>query len=78
MNNKIFIMFNIIYFGFTWLILPYVPNPIIFGWIPLQLFLIFGLPIIAAIVWGVHFNRFFKTQDHVDEILKEGGDNNGR
>lgn len=69
----LFIVFNIIYFAFTWFLLPYVPNPILFGWIPLQLLLIFGLPVIAAIVWGTYFNGFFKTQNHVDELLNDKG-----
>lgn len=69
-----FWVFNILYFGFTWILLPYVPNPIIFGWIPLQLFLIFGLPVIAAIVWGLYFKGFFRTQDHVDKLLKDKGE----
>jgi len=61
----LFILFNIVYFTFDWIFLPYMPNPIIFGWIPLQMFLMFGSPIVAALVWAAYFNGFFKTQSHV-------------
>ena len=38
------------------------PNPIVFGWLPLQLGILLFLPVPAAIVWGIYFNAFFKTQ----------------
>lgn len=65
-TNTLFIIFNILYFTFDWVLLPYVPNPILFGWIPLQFFLLFGSPVIAAVIWGLYFNSFFNTQKHVD------------
>lgn len=61
----LFIIFNVVYFFFDWTLLPYVPNTILFGWIPLQMFLLFVVPILGAIVWGIYFNAFFKTQKHV-------------
>ncbi|MBY7144569.1 hypothetical protein KFZ56_16225 [Virgibacillus sp. NKC19-3] len=61
----LFILFNVIYFTFDWILLPYVPNPVLFGWIPLQLILLFATPLVAAFVWGIYFNYFFKTQRHV-------------
>ncbi|WP_408008425.1 hypothetical protein ACJROX_27850 [Pseudalkalibacillus sp. A8] len=61
----LFIVFNIAYFTFDWILIPYLPNPILFGWLPLQMFLLFAAPIIAAILWGLYFNAFFNTQQHV-------------
>lgn len=70
----LFVLFNVIYFTFDWIILPYVPNPILFGWIPLQLFLLFGTPLIAAFIWGLYFQGFFNTQKHVRYDNQAGGD----
>ncbi|GGK01496.1 hypothetical protein GCM10007063_24740 [Lentibacillus kapialis] len=64
-KKVLFILFNVVYFTFDWIVLPYVPNPILFGWIPLQMFLLFTLPLVAATVWGFYFNNFFNTQKHV-------------
>ncbi|CAI9392970.1 MULTISPECIES: hypothetical protein [Bacillaceae] len=61
----LFILFNIVYFVFDWMVIPYLPNPLLFNWLPLQMFLLFALPIVGAIVWGLYFNSFFKTQKHV-------------
>lgn len=61
-----FIIFNIIYFFVDYIVIPYLPNPILFGWMPLQLFAMFAMPLLAAVVWGTYFNAFFKTQKHVD------------
>lgn len=64
--KNLFLIFNIAYFAFDWLLIPYVPNPILFGWLPLQMFLMFGVPIIAAVVWALYYNTFFNTQKHVN------------
>lgn len=61
----LFVIFNIVYFAFNWLLIPYIPNPLLFGWMPLQMFMLFFTPIVAATVWGLYFNAFFKTQKHV-------------
>ncbi|GIN22287.1 MAG TPA: hypothetical protein DEO65_12930 [Bacillus bacterium] len=62
----LFILFNVAYFTFDWMLIPYMPNPLLFGWMPLQMFLLFGLPLVAATVWAIYYNAFFKTQSHVD------------
>ncbi|MFS0646285.1 MULTISPECIES: hypothetical protein [Siminovitchia] len=62
----LFILFNVAYFTFDWMLIPYMPNPLLFGWMPLQMFLLFGLPLVAALVWALYYNTFFKTQEHVD------------
>ncbi|MFD1708150.1 hypothetical protein ACFSCZ_15615 [Siminovitchia sediminis] len=62
----LFILFNIVYFGFNWMLIPYMPNPLIFGWMPFQLFLMFATPLGAAFVWALYYNAFFETQKHVN------------
>ena len=57
-----FLIFNIIYFFFDYIVVTVLPNPVLFGWLPLQLGILLFLPVPAAIVWGIYFNAFFKTQ----------------
>ena len=47
-----FVIFNIIYFFFDYIVVTVLPNPILFGWLPLQLGILLFLPVPAAIVWG--------------------------
>ena len=66
----LFVLFNICYFLFDYVIVTMIPNPILFGWLPLQLCVLFFLPVPASVVWGLYFNAFFKTQKHVDYSKK--------
>lgn len=59
MSKWAFIIFNICFFFFDYIMIPYLPNPLIFGWLPLQAFALFVAPILAAVVWGYHFNRIY-------------------
>lgn len=61
----LFIVFNIFYFFVDYILVTLIPNPILFGWLPLQLAILLFWPIVAAIVWGLYFNAFFDTQSHV-------------
>lgn len=60
-----FIIFNIVYFFTDYIAVTFMPNPVLFGWLPLQLCLLLFFPIIGATVWGIYFNAFFNTQNHV-------------
>lgn len=60
-----FVIFNIIYFFVDYALVTVLPNPLLFGWLPLQLCILLFLPVPAAIVWGIYFNAFFNTQEHV-------------
>lgn len=62
--KTIFILFNIIYFSFNWFFIPYMPNGLVFGWMPFQMFLLFATPLVAALVWGLYYNAFFKKQTY--------------
>ncbi|NGP46651.1 hypothetical protein G4V62_17495 [Bacillaceae bacterium SIJ1] len=64
-NKVLFIIFNSVYFFFNWILIPYMPNPLIFGWMPLQMFLMFSTPLIAAFVWWLYYHHFFKAQTNV-------------
>jgi len=59
MNKNLFIFFNVCYFLFDFIIIPYIPNPLLFGWLPLQAAALMGLPLIAACTWGYHFNKIY-------------------
>lgn len=66
----LFVLFNICYFAFDYIIVTIIPNPILFGWLPLQLCILLFLPVPAAIIWGLYFNAFFNTQKNVDYSKK--------
>lgn len=61
MSKSLFIFLNAAYFIFNYLLIPYLPNPLLFGWLPFQLFSYFASLVIAAILWGTYFNRYLKT-----------------
>ena len=61
----LFVLFNIVYFFIDYVLVTVLPNPLLFGWLPLQLVLLLFFPVIAAIVRGLYFNAFFNTQKHV-------------
>lgn len=62
MSKSLFILLNIIYFGFNFLIIEYLPNPILFGWLPLQMLCFFGSAPVASIIWGTYYRKFFAGQ----------------
>ncbi|MCD8349709.1 MAG: hypothetical protein LUC93_03765 [Planctomycetaceae bacterium] len=57
-----FVIINIVYFVFNYFIVPYLPNPLVFGFMPFQLFCYLACAPIAALVWGLYFTMFFRTQ----------------
>lgn len=65
MNNKqkkernIFIILNAIYFVFNYFCIPYLPNPLLFGWLPLQLFAYITSAPVAALLWGTYLRRYY-------------------
>lgn len=62
MSKKVFILLNILYFGFNFFVVEYLPNPILFGWLPLQLLCWFGSAPVASIIWGAYYKGFFANQ----------------
>ena len=63
MNKNLFIIFNIVFYVFSYFIVPYLPNFLVFGFMPFQLFCyLLGGPIVS-IVWGVYFTKFFNSQN---------------
>ncbi len=61
MSKTLFIILNICYFVFNYLLIPYLPNPLVFGFLPFQLFCYIASAPLAAILWGTYFNAYFKT-----------------
>ena len=61
--KMIFALVNVIYFGFTFLAVPYLPNPLLFGWLPGQLAAYLVGLLFASAFWGLYFNKFFDSQD---------------
>ena len=72
----LFVLFNICYFAFDYIIVTIIPNPILFGWLPLQLCILLFLPVPVAIIWGLYFYAFFNTQKNVDysKIINKNSD----
>lgn len=62
----IFALINVVYFVFNYFIIPYLPNPLVWGWMPGQLLAYLAAMLFAAAFWGVYFNAFFNTQTHND------------
>lgn len=61
----LFILFNIVYFFIDYIWVTVMPNPLLFGWLTLHMAVLLFFPVVGAIVWGIYFNAFFKTQKHV-------------
>ena len=64
-NDTLFIIINIIFFAFNFLVIPILPNPILFGWLSLHYLLFFGTAPIGSLIWGIYFVRFFATQKDI-------------
>lgn len=66
-----FVIFNIILFATNFALVVYFPKFMLFGWCPSELAFWMISMLIAAIVWGLYFNKFYDTQVHVDARYKE-------
>lgn len=62
MNKTLFIILNIVFFAFNFIVIPILPNPILFGWMSLHYFLFFATAPVGSILWGAYYIKFFKTQ----------------
>ncbi len=65
MSRRVFVILNILFFAFNFLVVEYLPNPILFGWMPLQLFLWLLAAPIGALLWGSYYRRFFAGQKDI-------------
>ena len=67
----IFIIFNVVLLSCNYIFIAFFPHFLLFKWLPFQLaFFLFSM-LLAAAVWGVYYNMFFSTQEHVDEMYKD-------
>lgn len=64
-NTTLFVILNIIFFAFNFLVIPLLPNPILFGWMSLHYLAFFGTAPIGSLLWGWYFINFFKTQKDI-------------
>lgn len=67
----IFAIFNIVLLSSNYIFVAFLPKTILFGWLPSQLAFFYGSIFLAAVVWGIYYNKFFDTQGHVDEMYKD-------
>ena len=64
-NATLFIIINIIFFAFNFLVIPILPNPILFGWLSLHYLLFFGTAPIGSLIWGTYCIQFFARQKDI-------------
>lgn len=67
----LFIIFNCILFLSNYILVAFLPQKLLFGWMPSQFAFMAGSMIAASIVWGIYYNKFFDTQKHIDELYSE-------
>lgn len=72
--NIFFIIFNIVLFAVNFALIDFIPFSLWFGWCPSQLGVFILSMVLASIVWGLYFVRFFNTQGHVNNKYKESGE----
>lgn len=65
MNKKLFIVLNILYFSFNIWGIRMLPNVLLFGWLPSQMFGYFICAPIASLIWGKYYIKFFKEQKDI-------------
>ncbi len=61
-SKMIFYIVNIVFFAFNILVIPFLPNPILFGWLSLHTLLLFGAAPVGSIIWFIYFHAFFAGQ----------------
>lgn len=64
-SKALFWIVNILYFAFNFLVIPLLPNPILFGWMSLHYLVFFGTAPIGSIIWGIYFIKFFANQKDI-------------
>ena len=65
MSKSVFIVLNIIFFVFNFVVIRYLPSTILFGWLPSHYLLFFGTAPIGSVLWGAYFINFFKKQKDI-------------
>ena len=69
MSRRVFVILNILFFAFNFLVVEYLPNPILFGWMPLQLFLWLLAAPIGALLWGRIIAVFLPGKRHLTHLM---------
>lgn len=63
--KTVFVIINILYFGFNFVVIPFLPCPIFFGWLSLPMLCLFGSAFVGSIIWFIYYHAFFKTQKDI-------------
>lgn len=62
MSRYMFLALNVVYAIFMVLVIPNLPDGLMFGWLPRQIFIyIIGL-CVASVFWGTHMKNYLKKQ----------------
>jgi hypothetical protein len=68
MGKKLFLL-NIVYFIFDYFCIPYInPNGVVFGFVPFQMFLYWGMGFIGSALWGTYFFGSLNKQQRYDHL----------
>lgn len=75
-TKVLFVCFNIVYFLFLYMLIPYAPRFIILGVVSSHFFFYLLAMVIASFVWGSYFKRYYALQDkkppfeNIDESME--------
>lgn len=65
MHKTLFVIINILFFFFNFVIIRYLPATILFGWLPTHFLFFFGTAPLGSIIWFIYFSKFFRTQKDI-------------
>ena len=70
-SKILFAIFNFVLFFSNYVLVAFLPRTILFGWMPSQFAFMVGSMLLAAVVWGIYYNKLFDSQGHIDELYKD-------
>ena len=70
-SKILFAIFNFALFFSNYVLVAFLPQKILFGWMPSQFAFMVGSMLLAAVVWGIYYNNFFDTQEHIDKLYED-------
>ncbi len=62
MSKTLFVIINILFFVFNFVIIRYLPAVIVGGILPSHFLFFFGTAPIGSIIWYIYYKKFFATQ----------------
>ena len=67
----LFVIYNIVSLGFTFMGMGLVPDTLLFNWWPSQHFVFTMATYLNAIVWGVYFKKYLDERAYLDDMYKD-------